>query len=118
MNKPKMYRQGDILIERVAKKPASKTKRQSDAILAHGEVTGHSHAIEEPPVAKLADVAEPWTIESDLSDSGPMTRKFMALTKDSAVVHQEHARIPLERGKYRVTRQREYSPEAIRNVAD
>ena len=35
-----------------------------------------------------------------------------------ALKHDEHSTIELPQGNYRVTRQREYSPTAIRNVAD
>jgi hypothetical protein len=43
---------------------------------------------------------------------------FVMLPKGGQVVHQEHATIELPAGNYRAIRQREYSPEAIRNVAD
>jgi hypothetical protein len=33
-------------------------------------------------------------------------------------VHEEHGAIPLPRGWYRVVRQREYTPGAVRIVAD
>ena len=32
--------------------------------------------------------------------------------------HEEHAEITLPAGIYKITRQREYSPEAIRSVCD
>ncbi|MGH9523996.1 MAG: hypothetical protein ACRD3E_15850 [Terriglobales bacterium] len=34
------------------------------------------------------------------------------------IVHEEHAPIVLPPGDYEIVRQREYSPEEIRNVAD
>lgn len=110
--KPKAhYRQGDVLIERVDTIPAGCTKhphsKQTPIILAHGEVTGHHHAVElEEP-----DAADWWKS----ADEGA---QFLDLAAPAKVTHQEHATVVLPRGKYRVTRQREYSPEAIRNVAD
>ena len=45
---------------------------------------------------------------------------FMHVGGDAPVAleHDEHETIQLPPGDYRIIRQREYSPEAIRNVAD
>ena len=103
------YRQGDVLIERIPSLPANAKKMAREngrVILAHGEVTGHAHAITD----KHADLYS-------AVDSGDVT--FLEITEAvAALEHDEHATITLEPGTYRVTRQREYSPEAIRNVAD
>ena len=113
-----MFRQGDVLIERISEIPAeaTKQKRSSKIILAHGEVTGHHHCLE------LADPADWWkTGEIPTTNEKPKAligEIFLNLTGPAEITHQEHATIPLPPGKYRVTRQREYSPEAIRNVAD
>lgn len=113
-----MFRQGDVLIERINSIPtaAMKQKKSDRIILAHGEVTGHHHCLE------LADPADWWkqgeiapTLEKPTVLGGEI---FVAIKEASKVTHQEHATIPLPPGKYRVTRQREYSPERIRNVAD
>jgi hypothetical protein len=101
MKNKNQFRQGDVLIERVATIPQTAVKQKGRVILAHGEATGHAHEIHEH--------GEAW------KDSEVLIVKTK---KRSAVKHQEHAPIPLKRGSYRVTRQREYSPEAIRNVAD
>lgn len=105
MNKA-MYRQGDVLIERVSKIPTG-LKRQNPEdgriILAHGEVTGHHHSIE-------ADAADWW--------KGDGEDQFVEVKSPTSVTHQEHGPIALPCGKYRVRRQREYTPERIRNVAD
>jgi hypothetical protein len=103
MKKKNQFRQGDVLIERVAAVPAGSKKQKGRVILAHGEATGHAHEVDQA-------VAEAWK-----GDNGDLTVK---VKKKSAVTHQEHAPIPVRRGAYRITRQREYSPEAIRNVAD
>jgi hypothetical protein len=45
--------------------------------------------------------------------------KDIEVTEDSAdLIHDEHGTITLPRGSYQVIRQREYTPEAIRNVED
>lgn len=110
------FRQGDVLIERVDVVPVGK-RVEGRPILAHGEVTGHAHEIEDGSVI-LHIPEKPFLIRGDLKDAGPMTRLVTKINRRTAVKHQEHGRIPMQRGKYRATRQREYSPEAIRNVAD
>ncbi len=103
------YRQGDVLIEQVQKVPAKAQpqKPSKRIVLAHGEVTGHHHALE------TRDPADWWKT----ADS-PIDEQFVRVKNGASIVHQEHAPIELEPGTYRVTRQREYSPEEIRRVAD
>lgn len=97
------YRQGDVLVEHIDNIPANATKqRRQKIILAYGEKTGHNHAIER-------DQADWWKTE---------TEQFVTVKNTATITHQEHAPIALPAGNYRVTRQREYAPEAIRNVAD
>jgi len=104
--KNKIYRQGDVLIERIPKLPSKLTKQEPEngrIVLAHGEVTGHSHTLD-------IDAADWWK-----DDKGG---QYLDVVSPTEVVHQEHGAIALTPGIYRVLRQREYSPEAIRNVAD
>jgi len=115
------FRQGDVLIERATSLPnlnAPKPKESGRVILAHGEVTGHAHEIEVPKFATMHEIDAAIRQIGDLDDSATMTQDGLLVTRDTAVVHQEHAAIPLARGTYIVRRQREYSPEAVRNVAD
>lgn len=107
-----------MLIERVAAIPstAAKQKRSRRVILAHGEVTGHHHTLE------TADPAD-WWKQGEISTANEKPNQlageiFVKLPSGGAVTHQEHSRVELPAGNYRVSRQREYSPEAIRNVAD
>lgn len=98
-------RQGDVMIRLVKTIPGGKRKKRADGALAYGEVTGHKHA-----VADLRD-AEVFEIEDGL---------FMQVTAEGGVsiVHEEHGTVELPKGDYQITIQREYTPEAIRNVAD
>ena len=101
-----IYRQGDVLLVRVSNIPAgAKDVTDPDRIvLAHGEVTGHAHAIYEPQTtAKL------WSADAE---------RYLQVLGQTALKHEEHAPIQLTTGIYRVIQQREYSPEEIRNVAD
>jgi hypothetical protein len=103
------YRQGDVLIiattDRTIPDAAQVVERDNGRIvLAYGEVTGHAHAIDAPTVTMVTD---------------PATRRRWLLAPDGAVVaHEEHTWIDLPAGTYEVRQQREYTPEAIRNVAD
>ncbi|HZG03880.1 MAG TPA: hypothetical protein VE546_09925 [Streptomyces sp.] len=108
-----MYRQGDVLIvpvdeealpEHVPGRPGLPRDARGRMVLALGEVTGHAHAVVGP--GKLVREAGPF---------GPM---LLHLPDGGRVVHEEHAAIPLPRGWYRVVRQREYVPGAVRIVAD
>ena len=104
-----MYRQGDVLIVAVDSVPGKldPVEREGDRIiLAHGEVTGHAHAIKAEGAALFRDpklMAMFLTVGAD----GPV-----------ALEHEEHDTIHLPPGNYQVIRQREYSPGKIRNVAD
>ena len=112
------YRQGDVLIERIAKIPTTAVKQNKSTriILAHGEVTGHHHALESvDPVDWWKDGEIPATKAKPRILAGEL---FVSLAAGGVVTHQEHSEIRLPVGHYRITRQREYSPEAIRNVED
>lgn len=104
---PFTARQGDVLIERINALPVADIKpvdrENGRIILAHGEATGHAHAI-----------AERGTLHRQNE-----TVSYLEIQEALALLqHDEHATIELPAGVYRITRQREYSPEAIRNVAD
>jgi hypothetical protein len=120
-NKKQMFRQGDVLIERVSRVPAAvQPQPASRVILAHGEVTGHAHELARPAVGRISSEvpAGDFRVAGDLDDQRGLNCMALVVGESTEVVHQEHAPIPLEAEEYRVTRQREYSPEAIRNVAD
>jgi len=98
-----MWRHGDVLSAAVRDVPPG-AKRKSTTVLVHGELTGHSHRLENPAAAEV------WEGGGSL---------FVRVTADSVrLVHQEHAPITLPRGSYRVWQQREYTPEAIVRVFD
>lgn len=101
----KTFRQGDVLIIRDdSAKPGKPIKRENGrVILAHGELTGHAHAIK----AKSADLFELDEID-----------RLLKVTKPVALEHEEHDTVKLPPGGYRIRIQKEYAPEAIRNVAD
>ena len=112
-----IYRQGDVLVKRTRKQPSRQAKPISDqgrTILAYGEVTGHAHQVHDVSVAILErdDVPAQQLFEE------PDGARLLVVRREAELRHEEHGTITLARGTYEVIRQREYSPEAIRNVAD
>ena len=104
-----MFRQGDVLIVPIAKLPAgleSVEREHGSLVLAYGEVTGHAHAIRDKRAALFRDPK--------------LAAMFMHVSGDGPVAldHQEHDTIHIPPGDYQIIRQREYTPDAIRNVAD
>ena len=104
-------RQGDVLIQQMLKREP-KGQQVTDhgrVILAYGEVTGHAHEV----VGPMVDTPPPAQLFEE-----PDGTRYLFVDRACALVHQEHGPIALAPGCYKITRQREYSPEAIRNVAD
>jgi hypothetical protein len=98
-----LFRHGDVLIQTVGEVPANAQKLSTD-VLAHGEVTGHSHRIESPEGVSLWSAGEVLFLQ--------------VFEREARVVHEEHAPIELPVGLYRVWRQREYTPTRIVRVSD
>jgi len=100
-----MFRQGDVLLVPVRTIPTAATvqKAKGRIVLAYGEVTGHAHTVD----GRRAELS--------LTEGGVT---FLTVKELTEVRHQEHAVVALPPGIYKVVRQREYTPEAIRNVAD
>lgn len=114
-----MYRQGDVLIVPVTENavpeevraagPKQRRPRES-MVLALGESTGHAHA--------LVATRDEGDFYPAPSESDPA---FVFLPLGGKVVHEEHGTIPLPEGWFKVVRQREYEPSALRSfrvVAD
>lgn len=103
------FRQGDVLIMKSRKRRPNREPLKRDGgrvVLAYGEATGHAHAIANRG-ARLYEI-------EGLED------RFLEVLARGGVdlVHEEHGTITLPRGNYVVRRQREYSPQEIRRVAD
>ena len=101
-------RQGDVFVESVEIPEERFNAGQiipadnGRVILAYGEVTGHAHALPSGLVAMREIDGE----------------RYIHVRRPCFLRHEEHARIRLTGGYYKITRQREYTPEEIRNVAD
>lgn len=104
MKTQKLYRQGDVLFRAINSLPSKTATVRASGHIIEGEATGHIHRLE---TLTQAEVLE---IENGL---------YLRVGEEGVrIIHEEHAPIILPHGDYEVIRQREYSPEAIRNVAD
>ncbi len=112
-----MYRQGDVLLIPVDEATGEVLPRTGRIVLAEGEATGHAHAIYD-------DGAELLIQKPTKSRAGEAVDRiednvvFLRCRNPVSLRHEEHNPISLPAGLYRVIRQREYSPEEIRRVAD
>jgi hypothetical protein len=100
----KAFRQGDVLIREVASVPATATKLNR-AELAYGEVTGHSHRIEDLTAAEL------------LADGDSL---YMTVSAEGGVTirHEEHAAQVIPPGNYEIVGQVEDTEWGERAVVD
>lgn len=99
------YRQGDVLLVAIDSIPDDvKLKRTKRVILAEGEVTGHHHVLA-------------GNLEVGYAEAEVVYARIMA-GAPAKVTHEEHATLTPPPGNYRIVRQREYSPEEVRRVAD
>lgn len=108
------FRQGDVLIvlTAVAALPAGAVEVKPEAgrvVLAHGEVTGHAHAINLPTKKNVAPPVKYF-------DAG--AERFLQVAEKVSLTHEEHGAIVLEKGTYRQAFQVEDFGEEVRRVAD
>jgi hypothetical protein len=102
----KILRQGDVLLVKVGELPKAEAvgKETDDIILAHGETTGHAHRIKAP-----ATKAKLWDANAE---------RFLQVMETVALTHEEHSKIDIPPGIYRVAIQTEYTPAELRRVED
>jgi hypothetical protein len=96
-----IYRQGDVMLERISDQDVGEeiARDAGRIVLAYGEVTGHAHAIHDEG-ATLFRAKEAANADT-----------FLRVVRPVALTHEEHSRIPLVPGLYRVRRQREWTDE-------
>lgn len=102
------YRQGDVLLIKAKAIPAE-AKAQPRPILAYGEVTGHHH--------RIANATSATFFRPDDMPAGSVGG-WLEVRETADLVHEEHSTITLPPGLYRLARQVEETPEAVRQVAD
>jgi hypothetical protein len=118
-------RQGDVVLVRVNKLPegvlATKRDQHGRIVLAHGERSGHGHAIRDKGVCgfRLASTTDDPTGVSGGVDYVEVGGSGATLAHEYASGQKaEHDEIVLASGIYRVQLQREYTPSAIVRAQD
>jgi hypothetical protein len=127
---PKQLRQGDVLLQPVASLPPGCTEIPNDKgriVLAYGEVTGHAHAIADhvayaerrgaaaeeiasAAIARAQTKARLWKAQNG--------ERYLEVTEMVNLTHEEHTAHALLPGIYHLPTQVEYTPAALRRVAD
>jgi len=112
------FRQGDVYLSRI---PISVTPgaliphEDRGVVLAHGEVTGHAHVLEDPSKVQLFKL--PAELLADIPDAA--NGRLLRVLEPTGLVHEEHSRIALEPGDYYVGIQIEWDEmKEWRRVAD
>jgi hypothetical protein len=114
MREGDVVRQGDVLIVKISEFPNDQEyipvtpDRMGRNILAEGEATGHAHAV----------LAKDTKLFTSTVVSETVQNMILEVFNPSTVKHEEHNPIDLDNGIYKIIRQREFTPESIRNVAD
>lgn len=97
-----LFRQGDVLLKRVDTVNGTKTQ-QGSKVLAYGEVTGHKHVLSGKGVQFFQKNSQVLVSVPDFAE----------------LVHEEHEKLTIPKGKYEVVIQREFDlVEGVREVVD
>ncbi len=100
----KQFRQGDVLFVQIKQLPGGKSIKRANGHILEGEATGHIHRVAVIEQAEVLEIGDSLFVR--VGDEGV------------SIVHPDHGELVLPAGNFRVQRQREYSPEAIRSVQD
>ena len=125
----KQARQGDVFLRRIDKLPENLQeipRERGKVVLAHGEVTGHAHAISEAHVMHyrvdpaMEVKAEANGMRTKLRAAGNLAPSSYLVVENqpASLLHEEHEGIQIPPGTYEIRRQREYDENELRNVAD
>lgn len=113
---PTFYAQGDILLQLVDDvKPTEAVNIDPDGavVLARGEVTGHRHAFYGGGVVMFRDDGLARDVPAEL-----YIGHIKVADATAELRHEEHDTVTLPKGTYIVRRQREWTMESARVVAD
>lgn len=109
MDENRIFRHGDVTLRKIDAIPKG-LKKEAGSTLALGEVTGHHHTFSKGSVQLFT----PTTRDTDAVKYVDVTSKTASLS------HQEHKKIDVPQGQYKMTLEREYNPmdKVIRQVMD
>ena len=118
-------RQGDVFLQRIGKLPAGAVEVPNERgriVLAHGEVTGHAHAIadhvETVGATAAAEIAEALIArcKAKLYEHGG--DRYLVVDEPVNLTHEEHSPHIIPPGVYEIPVQVEHTSEFVRVVAD
>lgn len=117
-----IVRQGDIMLLKVARVPDGMVKVVNPVVVGLGEVSGHRHEV----MDAVWMVAPGTNLQQFAIDGSADGMVFVVAGENASIQHLmtgntltgEHDTIDLSPGVWQVVRQSEYSPSAIRSVAD
>lgn len=105
-----VIRQGDVALVRVREIPKDAIEQPvkgGKVILAYGEMTGHHHRFE------FMDTSHNVKLYATAGGA-----RYLDVSAPSDLLHEEHSTALVPAGKYLAPNQVEYTPEALRRVAD
>ena len=108
--------QGDLMILRIEKLPENLNPMSSAKgayIVAHSE-TGHHHVIAERPNVRVFESGDPLISYLEVIEAAEETETLIEHLRS----FDTHESLLVSPGIYEIRRQREYSPEGWRRVAD
>lgn len=108
--------QGDLYICRIPSLPAAAKRMATENgnyIVAHSE-TGHHHVIADLPNAIVYESDDPLVSYLEVIEATDETETLIEHLRN----YDTHESIKVSPGIYEIRRQREYSPEGWRRVAD
>lgn len=108
--------QGDLLIRRIDAVPANAVPMKPESgqfIVAHSE-TGHHHVIAERPGVQVFTTDDPLVSYLQVIEATEQTEALLEHLRG----FDTHETIAIPPGRYELRRQREYTPEGWRRVAD
>lgn len=118
-------RQGDVLMLPTTKAVEKRKRMRNEGgrvILAHGEVTGHAHAIDGTTASLYLDdstIAAPDVMPMLALAGGLPGDRLLIARKTTALKHEEHDQHALRKGEKRIVRiQRQYQWGRSQRVAD
>ncbi|WP_297463053.1 hypothetical protein [Ferrovum sp.] len=108
--------QGDLMIRRIQKLPENLNLMSSEKgayIIAHSE-TGHHHIIAERPTVRVFESGDPLISYLEVIEATEETETLIEHLRS----FDTHESLLVTPGIYEIRRQREYTPEGWRRVAD
>jgi len=98
------FRQGDVLLLPLENLKEGNAEELDHLVLAEGELTGHKHQITQGDAILL------------VTDEDEMMLKICS--ESALLSHEEHKQLIIPQGVWLVRRQREYTPDGWKFIAD